>query len=199
MAYDLKISNGTVCDGTGADGVQTNVAIVDGRIAEIGACEGDAARVIDASGQIVTPGFIDVHTHYDGQVSWDEEMQPSINHGVSTVVMGSCGVGVTPVRAEDRDTLVRIMEGVEDIPGSALAEGITWDWESLPEYKDALDAKPHSIELAVQVTHDTLRAYVMGARAVCDDQAPAPANAGHDAVNTGGAVTWPSLCLHGAV
>ncbi|MEP5763524.1 MAG: amidohydrolase family protein [Halieaceae bacterium] len=173
MNYDLKIINGTVFDGTGADGVATNIAVVDGNIAEIGACEGEAERVIDASGKIVTPGFIDVHTHYDGQVSWDEELQPSINHGVSTVVMGSCGVGFAPVREGDRDTLVRLMEGVEDIPGAALSEGLTWDWETLPQYMDALDAKPHTIDFGVQVTHDALRVYVMGERAVFDEEASA--------------------------
>jgi N-acyl-D-aspartate/D-glutamate deacylase len=171
VAYDLKIVNGTLYDGTGVKGVQTNIAINDGLIAEIGECAGKAGRVIDARGKIVTPGFIDVHTHYDGQVSWDEELQPSINHGVTTVVMGSCGVGFAPVREQDRDTLVRLMEGVEDIPGAALAEGISWDWESLPEYMDALDVKPHTIDFAVQVTHDALRVYVMGERAVCDEQA----------------------------
>jgi len=171
MDYDLKIINGTVYDGDGGEPVQVNIAIKDGLIAEVGECAGEAARLIDASGQIVTPGFIDVHTHYDGQVSWDEEMQPSVNHGVSTVIMGSCGVGFAPVRAADRDTLVRLMEGVEDIPGSALSEGITWDWETLPEYMDALDAKPHTIDFGVQVTHDPLRVYVMGERAVFDQEA----------------------------
>ncbi len=171
MSYDLKIINGTVFDGTGAAGVQTNIAVTNGVIAEIGECEGKAERVIDAKGKIVTPGFIDLHTHYDGQVSWDEELQPSINHGVSTVVMGSCGVGFAPVREADRDTLVRLMEGVEDIPGSALSEGITWNWESLPEYMDALDAMPHTIDFAVQITHDPLRVYVMGERAVFDELA----------------------------
>jgi len=171
MQYDLKIINGAVYDGEGNDPVEANVAVKDGVIVALGACEGEAAQVIDAAGQIVTPGFIDLHTHYDGQVSWDADMQPSINHGVSTVVMGSCGVGFAPVRAADRDKLIRIMEGVEDIPGTALAEGITWDWETLPQYMDALDAKPHSIDYAVQVTHDPLRVYVMGDRAVFDEQA----------------------------
>ncbi|GAB3281702.1 N-acyl-D-amino-acid deacylase family protein [Parahaliea aestuarii] len=171
MQFDLKIINGAVFDGEGNDPVQCNVAVKDGLIVAVGECAGEAAQVIDAAGKIVTPGFIDLHTHYDGQVSWDADLQPSINHGVSTVVMGSCGVGFAPVRATDRDRLIRLMEGVEDIPGTALAEGITWDWETLPEYMDALDAKPHSIDFAVQVTHDPLRVYVMGERAVFDEEA----------------------------
>jgi N-acyl-D-aspartate/D-glutamate deacylase len=171
--FDLKIVNGLVYDGDGGEPREQNVAIRDGLIAEIGECKGDAAREIDAQGCIVTPGFIDLHTHYDGQVSWDETLQPSINHGVSTVVMGSCGVGFAPVREDDRDKLIRLMEGVEDIPGSALAEGLTWDWESLPEYMDALDAKPHSIDFAVQVTHDPLRVFVMGDRAIHEEEASA--------------------------
>ncbi|MEP0202238.1 MAG: amidohydrolase family protein [Halioglobus sp.] len=173
MNYDLKIINGLVFDGEGSEPVATAIGIRDGVIAEIGACEGDAAEVVDAAGQIVTPGFIDLHTHYDGQVSWDADLQPSVNHGVSTVVMGSCGVGFAPVREADREKLVRIMEGVEDIPGTALTEGITWDWESLPEYMNALDAKPHSVDFAVQITHDPLRVYVMGDRAVFNEKATA--------------------------
>ncbi len=169
--YDLKIINGEVHDGEGGESRAVNVAIKDGLIAEIGECQGKAEKVIDATDCIVTPGFIDLHTHYDGQVSWDETLQPSINHGVSTVVMGSCGVGFAPVREGDRDKLVRLMEGVEDIPGTALSEGLTWDWETLPEYMDALDAKPHSIDFAVQVTHDPLRVYVMGDRAVFNEEA----------------------------
>ncbi|MEH6592129.1 MAG: amidohydrolase family protein [Halioglobus sp.] len=171
MQYDLKIINGLLLDGEGGDGVATNIAVRKGVIVDIGDCAAEATEVIDAAGHIVTPGFIDLHTHYDGQVSWDADLQPSVNHGVSTVVMGNCGVGFAPVRPDDRDTLIRLMEGVEDIPGSALAEGISWDWESLPQYMDALDAKPHSIDFAVQVTHDALRVYVMGERAVFNEKA----------------------------
>jgi len=165
MAYDCKILGGTVIDGTGQPGVKTNVAFKDGRIVEVGACADSAAQTIDAEGAIVTPGFTDIHTHYDGQVSWDEDMTPSSLHGVTTVVMGSCGVGFAPVHEHDHQRLVELMEGVEDIPGSALSEGIRWGWRSVPEYMDAIDAQPHAIDFAVQVPHDALRMYVMGDRA----------------------------------
>ena len=171
MQYDLKITGGTVYDGDGGEPRQADIAVRDGVIVAVGDCPGEARETLDASGHIVTPGFIDLHTHYDGQVSWDPELRPSINHGVSTVVMGSCGVGFAPVRREDRDKLVRLMEGVEDIPGIALTEGMSWDWESLPDYLDALERKPHAIDFAVQVTHDPLRVYVMGERAVYNEAA----------------------------
>jgi N-acyl-D-aspartate/D-glutamate deacylase len=171
MVYDLKITGGTVYDGDGGEPRRADLAVRDGVIVAVGDCPGEARETLEASGHIVTPGFIDLHTHYDGQVSWDPELRPSINHGVSTVVMGSCGVGFAPVRREDRDRLVRLMEGVEDIPGIALTEGMSWDWESLPDYLDALERKPHAIDFAVQVTHDPLRVYVMGERAVYNEAA----------------------------
>ncbi|GAA6139064.1 amidohydrolase family protein [Arenicella sp. 4NH20-0111] len=169
--FDIKIINGSVIDGAGADPRVTNVGISDGLIVEVGDCLGEAKRVIDAKGAIVTPGFIDVHTHYDGQISWDEELQPSINHGVTTAVMGNCGVGFAPCKAEDRDRLIRLMEGVEDIPGTALHEGIQWDWESFPEYMDAIEKKPHTIDYAVMIPHDPLRVFAMGDRAMFDEPA----------------------------
>ncbi len=166
MTLDLAIHGGTLFDGLGNPGVRADVGIRDGLIVEIGACTEDARRTIDATGAIVTPGFIDLHTHYDGQVSWDADLAPSSLHGVTTCVMGNCGVGFAPVRASDRKRLIELMEGVEDIPGAALAEGIDWQWESFAEYLAAIDAKPHAIDFAAQVTHDALRVYVMGDRAI---------------------------------
>ncbi len=163
--YDLKITGGTIIDGTGAPRRSGDLGIKDGRIVDVGECSGTASETVDASGALVTPGFVDVHTHYDGQVSWDPDLAPSSIHGVTTCVMGSCGVGFAPCRPGDRQRLIELMEGVEDIPGVALAEGLTWDWETLPEYMDAIDSFPHAIDFAVQVTHDALRVYVMGERA----------------------------------
>ncbi len=163
---DLLITGGTVVDGTGRAGSEADVGVVGDRIVAVGRNLGTAARTIDARGCIVTPGFVDIHTHYDGQVTWDEELRPSSVHGVTTCVMGSCGVGFAPVRPADRARIIGLMEGVEDIPGAALAEGIRWRWESFPEYLDALDAMPHAIDFACMVPHDALRVFVMGERAV---------------------------------
>ena len=169
--HDILIKGGLLVDGTGAPPRRGDVAITDERISAVGTDLGPARETLDATGCIVTPGFIDLHTHYDGQVSWDDELKPSVNHGVTTAVMGNCGVGFAPCRAEDRDRLIRLMEGVEDIPGTALHEGMDWQWESVPEYLDALDAMPRTIDVAAMVPHDPLRVYVMGERAVHDQPA----------------------------
>jgi N-acyl-D-aspartate/D-glutamate deacylase len=169
--YDVKITGGTIVDGTGAPAYAGDVALRGGVIAAVGDCPGPARRVIDAAGAHVLPGFVDLHTHYDGQVSWDAELAPTSLHGVTTCVMGSCGVGFAPVRPGREDALVELMEGVEDIPGSALAEGIPWGWESVADYMDAIDALPHVIDFAVQVPHDPLRMYVMGERAIAGEVA----------------------------
>lgn len=170
MSFDVKINNGQIFDGNGGAPIHANIGIKDGRIAEIGACDAKATQVIDASGAIVTPGFIDLHTHYDGQVSWDEELKPSVNHGVTTILMGNCGVGFAPVKKHDHDRLIRLMEGVEDIPGTALHEGLTWEWESFSDYMNAIDAAPHTIDFAVMVPHDPIRVYAMGDRATAFEQ-----------------------------
>jgi len=169
--HDLLIKNGNVFNGMGDKGKQLDILIQDGVISEIGSNLGPARKTIDAKGHIITPGFIDLHTHYDGQVSWDDALQPSVNHGVTTAVMGNCGVGFAPCRAEDRDKLIRLMEGVEDIPGTALHEGLDWQWESFPEYLDALDSKPRTIDIAAMIPHDPLRVFAMGDRAVFNQPA----------------------------
>ena len=169
--FDLKITDGLVYDGDGMDGVRVNIGIKDGIIIDIGDCADPAIRTISAKDHIVTPGFIDLHTHYDGQISWDEELKPSVNHGVTTALLGNCGVGFAPCRKADREKLIRLMEGVEDIPGTALHEGLQWNWESFPEYMDAIDDMPHTIDFAVMVPHDPLRVYVMGDRAVYNQPA----------------------------
>ena len=172
MTLDTRIMGGRVYDGSGGAAISADIGIRDGRIVEIGKC-GPAKRTLDAAGAIVTPGFIDLHTHYDGQISCDEELQPSVNFGVTTTVLGNCGVGFAPVRPRDHERLVRLMEGVEDIPGTALHEGISWNWESFPEYLDSIDAVPHTIDFAVMAVHDPLRVYVMGERASCNEIATA--------------------------
>ena len=165
--YDLLIKNGTVYDGTGAPGQKLDIAIKDGRIVQIAsAIDATATRTIDASGKIVTPGFVDVHTHYDGQATWDSHMNPSSNLGTTTVVMGNCGVGFAPCKKEDHQILVKLMEGVEEIPGAAMDEGLPWNWETFPEFLDSLDEKPRDIDIAALFPHGPLRVYVMGERAV---------------------------------
>ncbi len=162
--HDLVIRNGTVYDGTGAAPVSADVAIDGNRISAVGKVTGAGREEIDAGGKIVTPGFVDIHTHFDGQVTWDPYLAPSSCHGVTTIVMGNCGVGFAPCKPEQRDWLIGLMEGVEDIPGTALHEGIRWDWESFPEYLDALESRPLALDVAAQVPHGAVRAYVMGQR-----------------------------------
>src|ERR1700749_4258048 len=165
MSYDLIIRGGRVVDGSGAAPRTADMAVQDGLIAEVGRDVGPARRTVDADGLLVTPGFVDVHTHFDGQATWDPHLTPSCWHGVTTAIMGNCGVGFAPVHVDRHDALIELMEGVEDIPGSALAEGIRWDWESFPEYLDALDRLPRALDLGTQVPHAAVRAYVMGERA----------------------------------
>jgi N-acyl-D-amino-acid deacylase len=165
---DLIIRGGTIVDGTGAAPFEGDVAIDGDRIVEVGDVGGHGRREIDAKGKIVTPGFVDIHTHYDGQATWDPLLAPSSWHGVTTAVMGNCGVGFAPVRPEHHQFLIELMEGVEDIPGSALVEGIDWKWERFPEYLDVLESMPRAIDVGAQVPHAAVRAYVLGERCNTD-------------------------------
>lgn len=176
--FDLKIIGGTVVDGTGADRFPADIGIKDGKIIEVRRrgrddppLEGEAVETIDAARRIVAPGFVDIHTHYDGQVSWDSLLEPSSNHGVTTVVQGNCGVGFAPVRPGREQWLIELMEGVEDIPGSALAEGITWGWESYPEYLDVIGRRELAVDVGSQIAHGPIRAYAMGERGARNEPA----------------------------
>ncbi len=176
--FDLKITGGTVVDGTGADRFTADIGIKDGKIVEVRRrgpngtpLEGEATETIDATGKVVAPGFVDIHTHYDGQVSWDSTLEPSSGHGVTTVVTGNCGVGFAPVRPGQEDWLIGLMEGVEDIPGTALTEGITWGWESYPEYLDAVEKKDFAVDVGSQIAHGAVRAYAMGERGARNEPA----------------------------
>ena len=162
--FDLVIRGATIVDGTGGEPFEGDVAVKDGRIAAVGQVAGKGAEEIDASGRIVTPGFIDVHTHYDGQITWENRLQPSSDHGVTTVVMGNCGVGFAPVRPGDHNLVIRLMEGVEDIPDVVMEEGVPFNWESFPDYLDALDKRESDIDFCAQLPHSPLRVYVMGKR-----------------------------------
>ena len=162
--HDLVIRGGTVVDGSGGKPFVADVAVDNGLITLVGKVEAKGREEIDATGKIVTPGFVDVHTHYDGQATWDAEMAPSSWHGVTTVIMGNCGVGFAPARPDRHEWLISLMEGVEDIPGTALAEGMKWDWETFPEYLDALERLPRTVDVGTHVPHGAVRAYVLGDR-----------------------------------
>ena len=166
MDYDLIIRNGNIADGSGDEIFEGDVAVKSGMIVAVGNVRGRATEEVEAKGMLVTPGFVDIHTHYDGQATWEERLVPSSWHGVTTTAFGNCGVGFAPVRAQDRQSLIDLMEGVEEIPGSALHEGLKWDWESFPDYLGALERRKHDMDLCAQLPHAALRVFVMGERAL---------------------------------
>jgi len=170
--HDLVIRAGTVVDGTGSAPRTADVAVADGRIVAVGNDVGSGRRELDADGLLVTPGWVDIHSHYDGQALWDPVLETSAAHGVTTVVMGNCGVGFAPVQRDQRAFTIALMEGVEDIPAAVLEEGLGWQWESFPQYLHALDAAPHAIDIAAQVPHAPLRVFAMGERGIDHAEQP---------------------------
>ena len=171
--HDLVIRGGKIADGTGKESFIADIAVSDGKITEVGTVTGEAKREIDANGRLVTPGFVDIHTHYDAQATWDPHLLPSGWHGVTTVVVGNCGVGFAPAKPDQHEMLIELMEGVEDIPGAALSEGIRWDWETFPEYLDALERAPMAVDVGTHVPHGSVRTYVMGDRGARNEAATA--------------------------
>src|SRR5262245_18096549 len=171
--HDIVIRGGTIIDGSGTAAYSGDVAIADGRIAAVGGKQGPGKRDIDATGLLVTPGWVDIHTHYDAQAMWDPLLAPSCWHGVTTVMFGNCGVGFAPVRNHHRSVLIDLMEGIEEIPNAVLADGLSWEWETFPEFLDTLERQPRAINIAAQATHLPLRVYVMGDRAIRREPATA--------------------------
>ena len=171
--FDLVIRGGTIVDGSGGARFTGDVAMRDGWIVATGQVNGRGNEEIDAAGLLVTPGFVDIHTHYDGQSIWSDRLNPSSDHGVTTVMMGNCGIGFAPCRPSDRQALIELMEGVEDIPGAVTSEGLTWDWETFPDFLDALDRRARDIDVGVLMPHSPIRVYVMGKRGI--DREPATA------------------------
>src|SRR6201993_1172676 len=173
---DLVIRGGTIADGSGGSLFEADIAISDGRITEVGKISSRGKEEIDARGKLVTPGFVDVHTHYDGQVTWSQDITPSSQNGVTTAIMGNCGVGFAPCKPSDHQRLIQLMEGVEDIPEPVLSAGIPWQWESFPDYMDWLSQRPFDMDIGAQLPHAALRVYVMGERGARRDPATAEDN-----------------------